>query len=262
MTGAGRSRVANPDGVDVPRTDGPEPGRAPADRVAAEAPMPHRDATITTVLFDLDGTLLDSIPLLLSGWRHVMTVHRGAPLPDELFLRGVGTPLAVQLAEFARDEAELEALLETYRTRVGARHDHDMRFFPGAAEVVRRLHGAGVPLGVVTSKKRPSTTRGLELLGVLDCVSVLVCADDVRRPKPAPEPVLRALDALEASAETTVLGGDSTHAVGGGRAAGVRTAAALWGPNEREELARHEPTWWLQSPLDVLDLVQPGGARC
>ncbi|GEM_PF-2803332 len=66
------------------------------------------------------------------------------------------------------------------------------------------------------------------------------------------------LDALGARPDSTVFVGDSTHDLASGRAAGVRTAAALWGPNPRGRLAPYEPTWWLESPLEVLDLPTRG----
>ena len=210
---------------------------------------------IETVLFDLDGTLLDSIPLLLGAYRHVTAAHRGRPLPDELFLRGVGTPLLVQIADFARDEAESQSMLEGFRAYFRAHHDTQMHGFPGASEVVRALHEQGVPMAIVTSKKRRSTQAGLDFLGLSDILPVRVCADDVERPKPHPEPVIKALEVLGADPATAVFVGDSTHDLAAGRAAGVHTAAALWGPMPREDLAAHSPTWWLDEPLQVLDLL-------
>jgi pyrophosphatase PpaX len=211
---------------------------------------------ISTVLFDLDGTLLDSVPLIMSGYRHVMNRHLGTVPPDDLFLRGIGTPLLVQLGEFARDEDELQAMLVDFRTYFAEHHDSLMAIFPGAVEVVREVHDRGIPLGLVTSKQRPSTTTGLEMMGVLDCFGVLVCADDVTRPKPDAEPVLQALQALDADPASAVFIGDSTHDLAAGRAAGVRTAAALWGSTARERLAPYEPTWWLNSPMEVLGLLE------
>ena len=212
---------------------------------------------VRTVLFDLDGTLLDSVPLILSAYRHVMALHLGHVPPDGPFLAGIGTPLITQLRGFGRDEDEVQGMLVDFRAYFTEHHDTGIRFFPGAADVVRSLHAAGVPLGLVTSKKQASSRRGLAMLGVLNCFSVLVCADDVQNPKPHGEPVFMALDALGADARSTVFVGDSTHDLASGRSAGVCTAAAMWGPNSRESLAPYEPTWWLDAPGDLLPLLHP-----
>jgi len=211
-------------------------------------------APIRTVLFDLDGTLLDSVGLILASYRHMMRTHHGHAPPDEIFRRGIGTPLRAQIAELARSEAELEPMLETYRTHCIDNHDALAGPFPGAVETVRALHGR-VQLAIVSSKRRFGVLRGLRLMGIEDAFEIIVGADDVTEHKPHPLPVLQAMAQLGAEPASSIYVGDSTHDMASGRAAGVRTAAALWGPFEREALARHEPTWWLDAPGDVLALI-------
>jgi pyrophosphatase PpaX len=87
---------------------------------------------------------------------------------------------------------------------------------------------------------------------------VLVCADEVTNPKPHPEPVEKALTLLGADPATTVYVGDSIHDMHSGRAAGVRTAAALWGPFGRAHLESASPDYWLDSPRDLVDLLARG----
>jgi len=212
------------------------------------------NAPIRTVLFDLDGTLLNSIELILSSYRHMMVTHHGQAPPDAVFQRGIGTPLRTQIAELARSEDEVEPMLETYRTHCVDLHDRLAAPFPGAVEAVRALQGR-VQLAIVSSKRRFGVIRGLRRMGVEDAFTVLVGADDVTEHKPHPRPVLQALELLGAEAASSIYVGDSTHDMASGRAAGVRTAAALWGPFERAALARHEPTWWLEHPGEVLDLL-------
>jgi pyrophosphatase PpaX len=117
---------------------------------------------------------------------------------------------------------------------------------------------AGVRLGVVTSKNRGGTQRGLRAAGLADAMEVLVCADDVTRPKPHREPVDRAVALLGAEAGATLFVGDSVHDMRAGRAAGVGTGAALWGPFGREHLAPSEPAHWLAEPGEVVALVLGG----
>ncbi|HWA57614.1 MAG TPA: HAD-IA family hydrolase [Gemmatimonadales bacterium] len=207
--------------------------------------------TIRTVLFDLDGTLIDSIGLILSSYRHTMIAHGYAEVPDAEWLRGVGTPLRAQLGPWARDDAHLEELVATYRDYNLRNHDQMVRPFPGVGEVVRAIRARGHRTGVVTSKTREGTRRGLRLVGLEEAIEVMVCADDVVNAKPHPEPVTRAVAALRADPGSTLFIGDSIHDLNAGRAAGVLTGAVLWGPFSRGELEAGSPDFWLQAPEDL-----------
>jgi pyrophosphatase PpaX len=211
--------------------------------------MTHR--SFRTVLFDLDGTLLDSIGLILASYRHTLRTHRGTAPLDEVWLAGLGTPLHAQLADFTDDPGELEAMVATYREHNLAHHDAMVRAYPGAPEAVHALARQGTRLGVVTSKRRDGTQRGITVGGFAGAFGTVVCADDVERHKPHPEPVLRALEDLGAEPQSTVFVGDSPHDLAAGRAAGVATAAVLWGPFAREDLAAHHPDHWVEQPADL-----------
>ena len=211
--------------------------------------------SVRTVLFDLDGTLLASIGLILGAFREMMRVHHGAVPPDEVWLRGVGTPLARQIADLADGPEQAEAMRVTYAAYSVEHHDSATDAFPGVRELVRTLHHEGVALGVVTSKRRVGALRGLRRMDLEPLFGAVVAADDVERPKPHPQPVLQALDLLGSDAASAVFIGDSTHDMESGRAAGVRTGAALWGPFSREALAVHEPTWWFEHPGDLIDVL-------
>src|SRR5690242_11306815 len=107
------------------------------------------------VLFDLDGTLIDSIELLLSSARHAFEGwHRGVPTEEE-WIRGIGTPLVDQLREYAADEDEVALLLGRYRHYQREHHDRLTRCYDDVPEVVSALAERGHPLAVVTSKATP-----------------------------------------------------------------------------------------------------------
>jgi len=116
---------------------------------------------------------------------------------------------------------------------------------------VRELRHKGKTLGLVTSKMRSGAVRGLQVAGLEDAFAVIVGADEVTHPKPHPEPVLQALERLRAPATDTVFIGDSRHDIECGRAAGVKTAAVLWGPFDRAYLADAQPDYWLERPEDL-----------
>jgi pyrophosphatase PpaX len=126
--------------------------------------------------------------------------------------------------------------------------------YPGVVEVVKTLHRDQAKLALVTSKLSKGANRGVRLLGLEEELSVRVCADDVVRGKPHPEPVLKALEALDVPPEGAVFIGDSEHDIESGRRAGVETAAATWGPFSREKLEAARPTYWLERPEQILDL--------
>lgn len=211
-------------------------------------PVPHRDHPIRTVLFDLDGTLLDSIELILGGYRAMMMEHHGEVPPDTVWLHGIGTPLRDQIAALAKDAVQAEAMFHTYVDYNVTNHDALAGPYAGVGPLVRDLHAAGAALGIVTSKRMVGAERGLRRMGLDDVFPAVVAVDTVTNAKPHPEPVLRALDILGADPATAVFVGDSTHDLASGRAAGVRTAAALWGPYPREALEQHAPTFWFDSP--------------
>ncbi len=211
---------------------------------------------LATFLFDLDGTLINSIRLILDSYHHTLATHGLPPRSDQEWLRGVGTPLRVQFSPWAHDPEMIEALVATYRAYNIANHDRMVAAYPGVPEALRTIRSRGRATGLVTSKNREGAWRGLRRIGLEDAMDVLVCADDVVNPKPHREPVDRAVASLKADPGTTVYVGDSVHDMQAGRAAGVRTAAVLWGPFSRGELTDSAPDYWLERPEDLVRLAE------
>ncbi|MGH7538020.1 MAG: HAD-IA family hydrolase [Gemmatimonadales bacterium] len=210
---------------------------------------------LSTLLFDLDGTLIDSIELILRSYRHTMRAHRGMEPPDDVWMEGLGTPLWVQFRRWSDDASEIQAMVATYREYNLAHHDDLVRPYDGIVSEVRRLRDAGKSLGLVTSKMRGGALKGLRLAGIEDAFAVVIGADDVTHPKPHPEPVLLALQRLDRPAAEAVFIGDSRHDLECGRAAGVKTAAVLWGPFDRAHLEDLDPDYWLERPADIASLT-------
>jgi pyrophosphatase PpaX len=210
---------------------------------------------IQTVLFDLDGTLIDSIRLILDSYHHTLAVHGFPPRTEAEWLLGIGIPLRVQLGHFARSPEELDALIATYRAFNLAHHDEMVTAYPGVVDMVRAVRAGGHRTGVVTSKNHQGALLGLRHIGLTDAMDVVIGADDVENPKPHREPVDKAVALLGADPGTTIYVGDSIHDMHCGRAAGVRTGAALWGPFGRADLAATEPDFWLETPADLLPIL-------
>jgi pyrophosphatase PpaX len=205
-------------------------------------------------LFDLDGTLIDSIALILASFHHTRQAHFGDRLPDDDYLATLGMPLRDSFAKMTTEAAPVEALVRTYVDFNLAKHDSMVTAYEGIVPVVHTLHERGARLAIVTSKMGNTAERGLRIAGLEGEFELIVSADDVTRGKPDPEPVLLALSKLGCSADETLFVGDSPHDVESGNAAGVRTAAATWGPFTRAALERARPTFWVDHPREILAL--------
>jgi pyrophosphatase PpaX len=212
---------------------------------------------LKTFLFDLDGTLIDSIRLILDSYHYTLATHQLPPRTDDEWLRGVGTPLKVQFEPW-KDDPGIDAMIATYREYNLAHHDSCVSAYPGVVEAVRAVKAAGMQTGLVTSKNRSGAIRGLTLCGIEQLMDVIVGADEVTNPKPHPEPVEKALALLGADPDSTVYIGDSIHDMESGRAAGVRIAGVLWGPFRRSDLAPAAPDFWLERPADLVGLINQG----
>ncbi len=211
------------------------------------------------VLFDLDGTLADTIELILRSFRHTMRTHLGEVPPDERFLEIIGIPLPTQLRGFARDEGEAELMRLTYVAYQRDVHDEMVAPFPNAALVLSDLRRSGTRLAVVTSNDTRVARRTLEVCGLWGSVDAVVCADEVAEPKPHPESVHKALEllGLGGRVEETLFVGDSPFDLRAGRAAGTYTAAAVWGAFSRDALAVEKPNFYLSDLLGVLKTSSP-----
>lgn len=207
------------------------------------------------MLFDLDGTLIDSTRLIIESYHHTMRIHRGQTFADAEWIRGLGTPLRVQFRRFTDDADEVDRMIATYREWNLAHHDQMVRGFPGAVEAARAIKEGGAKLGIVTSKNRHGVQLGLELCGFDGLFDAIVTSDDLEASKPDPAPVLAALTALGEPAGNALFVGDSPHDIAAGRDAGTRTAACLWGPFDRAVLAAERPDYYLDSVLDLPPLV-------
>lgn len=208
-----------------------------------------------TVLFDLDGTLIDSIELILNSARYAFEkLDRPCPT-DEEWLAGVGIPLFTMFGRYARDEADCASLIRAYREYQLANHDRLVRCYDGVVDTVRTLHDRGHDLGIVTSKSAALAMRGLAHVGLARYMDTIVGCDSSARHKPDPEPVRLALHRLDCPADQAIFVGDSVHDILAGNAAGVTTVAALWGAFRRDDLERGAPSAYVERISEVIGLV-------
>ena len=202
------------------------------------------------VLFDLDGTLIDSIGLLLECVHHTFEGRTPAPTDDE-WIAGIGTPLRKQLAAYTTNDDEIEQLVDRYRNYQREHHDRMTWAFPGVTDTLLELERRGHPMGIVTSKSNEMMDRGLEWVGIMRHMQTRIGMDNAKKHKPDPFPVLMALEELGYSTDEAVFVGDSPHDIASGNAAGVISIAALWGPFTREQLEPLKPTRLIETITEL-----------
>lgn len=207
------------------------------------------------LLFDLDGTLIDSIGLLLECMQYAFTGRDRVPSTTQ-WVAGIGTPLRTQLAPWCNGDDDVEAMVGRYRDYQDQHLERLTTPFPEVLDTMRWARRAGYPTAIVTSKGKGMTRRSLDHVGLGDAFDTVVTFEETTRHKPLPDPVFLALERLGATPSSALFVGDSPHDMRAGRAAGVKTAAALWGPFHRDELADASPDYWLTGfgqLRDVLD---------
>jgi pyrophosphatase PpaX len=208
------------------------------------------------ILFDLDGTLVDTIDLLVQSMEFAFEHFDGRrPTRDE-WIYGIGTTLRSQLSAFARTPDDLEALVARYRVYQLEHHDRMTTPYPGVTDVLTELKAAGHPMALVTSKYHALATRVIAHVDYTRFFDVVVGGDSIANPKPAPDPVYKALADLGVAADRAIFVGDSPHDINSGNAAGVATAACLWGPFTRDQLVPSAPTHWLDDIHDLKAVVR------
>ncbi len=215
------------------------------------APSGGRNGHACGLVFDFDGTLVDSYPLIEQAFAEVMRRHRLDEAARELFRQSRGLPLPEQMKIVAPDM--WEELVATYRS-VDSTLGH-ARVFRGIPTLVRKLRQAGSPLGVVSCKRRALVEAELEAAGLRGFFDVVIGFEDVTPPKPAPDPLLAAIAQLGLSRSSAIYVGDSMVDLETGRAARVRTVLAAWGltPELRAAFRRHR--LWATRPSEMLAMV-------
>jgi pyrophosphatase PpaX len=206
------------------------------------------------VLFDLDGTLIDTNELILRSFEHALEVHAPGQYTREMILPHMGHPLRMQMEHFV--PGQVEEAIRTYRAFNLEQHDAFVVAFPHAEEVLRRLHEDGCKIAIVTSKMRMTTDLGLKRCRLEPYIDVKVCVEDVKRHKPHPEPVQKALDLLGASAEKAIMVGDSPYDIQAGQAAGTATVGVKWSLRGEAGLKPFQPDYLVDDLLELERIVR------
>lgn len=212
--------------------------------------MPYR-----VVLFDLDGTLVDSIELILQAADYAFTDVMGVAPPRAEIMAGIGKPLMTQFGAYAADRDQLDRLVQSYRVYQLAHHDNLTRTYDGVNDVVAWLAGDGRKLGVVTSKIESLAHRALDHVGLSQHFSVVVGIESTTRHKPDPDPLVFALERLGARRDEAIYVGDSPFDLQAARAAGIASCAVTWGAFGEHTLSGEQPTAMARNASDLRRLL-------
>ena len=212
--------------------------------------MRHR-----VVLFDLDGTLIDSGPIILASMKHAARTVLGREFEDEVLAAAVGGPGLVAQMQ-ALDAERVDELVEVYRTHNEPLHD-TLEAFVAVLDVLTTLRDQGRRLGIVTAKRRATVRLAFDRLpGLEELFDVVVTAEDTERHKPDPAPLLHALTVLGAKPREAAYIGDSTFDVRAAKAAGLFAVAVGWGGIHTEEnVLAEEPDAFVREPEELLDVL-------
>ena len=208
---------------------------------------------IRAVLFDLDGTLIDSTDAIVDSWFYAFDTI-GRPRPDrQLILDTIGYPLRQQIPMMT--DYDVDECIRIYRGHYTAHSAPKTSLLPGAAETLASFREHGLRMGFVTSKKREAAEMLLEHLGALHYMDARIGPLEVTHHKPHPEPVEKAMDLLGVAPSETVFVGDMHFDVVAGQAAGVTTVAVATGYQSRQDLEALAPDAVFDSLLEARDFV-------
>jgi pyrophosphatase PpaX len=211
---------------------------------------------INTILFDLDGTLIDTNELIISTYLHTLEKYFPGKYTREDVLPFLGPTLHEVFGEMDPDRVE-EMVLD-YRTYNLANHDTLVKEFVGVMETIEILKKKGYKLAIVTTKREDVAFKGLRLMKLDSFFDVMIAYDHVKKVKPDPEPIYLALEKLDSKPEEALMVGDNFHDVLAGKNAGTKTAGVAWTIKGRDYLAKYEPDYMLENMTDLLSILGEG----
>lgn len=214
--------------------------------------MPPR---FPVALFDLDGTVADTLPLIYEAFDAAFAPIVGRRHTDRE-IRDMFGPPDHEIIRRRVPKPEVTAAFDRYLDVYRRRHPELVTLFAGMEEVIRRASSAGVRLGIITGKSRQTAIITLRELSVLEAFPVLYGGDDIERPKPDPQALVAALaDLKRAPGEPAVMIGDSAMDIAAGKAAGLTTIAVRWGSPDVAEVDALSPDYVVSTADELCEAL-------
>ncbi|MBU5593978.1 pyrophosphatase PpaX [Amphibacillus sp. MSJ-3] len=209
---------------------------------------------IKTLLFDLDGTLIDTNPLIIESFIYTIKKHTGQIYSEEEVLPFIGPPLIDSMTKIDAEQAE--AMMATYIDHNLAIHEAYVKPYPTVVETIKTLHERGYKLAIVTTKMTDTARLGLKIAGLEQYFDVVIGLNEVEHAKPHPEPIFKALEELNKTPVDALMVGDNYHDIEAGQNAGTKTAGVAWAIKGRETLAALRPDYMLEELADLLTILE------
>lgn len=206
------------------------------------------------LLFDFDGTLLDTNELIIQTFMHVLNKRFPGQYEPIDCVKFIGPSLTETFTDIAPNEAE--ELIKEYREWNAIHHDELVKEYEGVVEALEKLKEMGLRLVIVSTKRRDTIARGLKIMGATHLFEFVIGIDDVTHVKPDPEPILLAVEKLDVAKEDVIMVGDNSHDILGGKNAGVRTAGVAWALKGRGFLQQFNPDYMLEHMSDLISIVK------
>lgn len=205
---------------------------------------------VNTILFDLDGTLINTNELIIASFLHTLEHYFPGQYKREHVLPFIGPSLHTTFSGLKPGFEE--EMIKMYREFNHKMHDELVTEYETVYETLEQLKREGYKLGIVTTKMKHTATMGLKLTGLERFFSAIVALDDVENEKPHPEPVLKALKLLDSRPEEAIMVGDNYHDIEAGKNAGTKTAGVAWSIKGKDYLARFNPDYMLDKMSDLI----------
>jgi pyrophosphatase PpaX len=209
------------------------------------------------VIFDLDGTVIDTNGVIIDSWQAVFRKYLGRELPESEIIKTFGETIWDTMDRLlpGRDKTEIT---NYYRSYQSAHVDEKLRVFDGIIDVLEELNRRGHVLAVVTSRTRATAEDYMDRFGLIGYFNVMVACEDTEAHKPDPEPLLIGLEKLGANPDEAIMIGDAKYDIGCAGNAGVESVIVGWShPVDDEDLRSFgfEPTYKANRPWDIIDIV-------
>lgn len=182
---------------------------------------------INTILFDYDGTLMDTNQVVLQSWQHTFRTLCGREEDPDFIRSTFGEPLVKTMAKLFPD-TPVETALDIYRTYQKEVFTDFVEVFPGMLRLLEMLKQKGYKLGLVTSRTKDTTWRGLEHYGMDKYFDAVITAGDTDKHKPDPEPILMTLSRMGAAPHEAIMVGDTMFDLMCAKNAGVKSVIVDW----------------------------------
>lgn len=210
----------------------------------------------TSILFDFDGTLANTNGLIIETWKYVFRVLRDIEQSPEVIKRTFGEPLGVSMQKFFPEKTP-EECIDIYRGHQVNIYEKMIEPFPGMVDLIKGLKAKGFKVAITTSRLGNSTMVGLKKFGLEDTFDVIVTADDTKKHKPDPEPVLITLEKLGAKPEESLMIGDSMFDIKCAHNAGVKAVLVGWAEavTEADLNGPDRPDYVIETAEELFDLV-------